>query len=223
MAEIEFLPPPRSSSEASDRVESPAASAHPTSTGDGAQSTARASSPPTDKIIIRPLTPEEIAEHVAPDYFATGNPLPDPAISTFLGLFTPDGKVSYLCLQLKLHAQPLVLRPGHQQFLSALVHAAESHILSTVGPTWVYLFTPAGKLAQIASAMGMQLEPWVVMSKLVQPEAPAKPAFEIVSHPAPDPGPFPEQDNYQSVPDDSAWETLFPNGVLPIDPSGRVQ
>ncbi len=223
MAEIEFLPlPSKSSSErGSDGTESsPATTApHPTSTGDGAPATAQASSSP----VIRPLTPDEIALHVLPDYAASGNPLPDPAISTFIGLFEGN-RVSYLCLQVKLHAQPLVLRPGHEQFLRTLVHAAESHILSTVGPTWVYLFTPAGKLAQMAQTMGMQLEPWVVMSKLITPEPPQRPAFELI-RPAPsDPGPFPDQDaSYQSRPDDEAFESLFPGGVLPVDSSGRVQ
>jgi len=222
MAEIEFLPPPRSSSEASERVDSPpATSAHPTSTGDGASATAKASSPSTTQ--FRPLTPDEIESSVKPDYDVTGNPLPDPSISTFIGALQDFQVIAYLCLQVKLHAQPLVIRDGHQSVLKSLVAAAERYILATVGPQWVYLFTPAGKLAQLASTMGMQLEPWVVMSKLVQPEAPAKPAFEIVSHPVPEPGPFPEREDYQARADDNVFDSLFPNGVMPIDASGRVQ
>ncbi len=172
-----------------------------------------------------------------PDYAATGNLPPDPAISKILGAFAGDQVLGYLVLQLKLHAQPLVLRPGHANILSGLVHAAEAHILATAGPQWVYLFTPAGKLTQMASAMGMVQEPWCVMSKLVQPELPARPALELVppapipitaeeleQHPGRDYAPTVSEFDQQPRPDDSAWEGLFPNGVLSVDPSsGRVQ
>jgi hypothetical protein len=224
MAEIEFLPPPRPSSETSERVEPPA-------------TTARGAADAPVPLTFRPLTPAEITEHVAPDYLANGGILPDPAISAFIGLFAPDGKVSYICLQLKLHAQPLVLRPGHQSFLPSLLHAAEEYILRTTGPQWVYTFTPAGKLSQLAQTAGMQLEPWCVMSKLVQPELPAKPVFEVLPSPAPIPitaeeleqhpgrdyRPTIQEFDTQERPDDSAWEGLFPNGVMGVDSSGRVQ
>ena len=76
-------------------------------------------------------------------------------------------------------------------------------------------------------------EPWCVMSKLVQPELPARPALELV----PDSIPITREDLEQhpgidfshDAPspleyDDSAWDSLFPNGVMGVDPStGRVQ
>ncbi len=219
MAEIEFLPPPpqASSSESpgSERVDS-------NRPGETVQvgSPFTASSLPTS---FRALTPDEIQANVLPDYTASGNPLPDPSISTFIGALQDNKVIAYLCLQVKLHAQPLVIRDGHAGVLKSLVAAAEAHILSSIGPTWVYLFTPAGKLAQMAQTMGMQMEPWVVMSKLVQPEPPARPVFEVITHEPPEPGPFPERDEFQSRPDDEVFDSLFPNGVMNIDPSGRVQ
>ena len=122
----------------------------------------------------RELTPEEIQQYVKPGYDATNNPLPDPAISTFVGVFRGGKVVASIGLQLKLHAQPLQIEDGHASVLPMLVKAAERIILQRTGPQWIYLFTPAGRLAQIASSMGLQLEPWVVMSKLVNYPEPSR-------------------------------------------------
>lgn len=133
---------------------------------------------PTSTDGVRELTPDEVksVEHV---FRATGNPLPDPAISTFVGC-VEDGKVvAFIVLQLKLHAQPLWIEEGRSQLLPALIRAAESVIITRTGPQWVYLFAPAGRLSQLAQHMGMQLEPWVVLSKLVTPEIPDKPVMEL--------------------------------------------
>ena len=123
----------------------------------------------------RILTPEEIQSYVAPQYAATGNPLPDPATSQFIGVIRGGKIVAALGLQVKLHAQPLMIDDGHGAVLPALVKAAERIILERCGPQWVYLFTPAGKLTQLAQSLGMQLEPWCVCSKLVAPAIPDKP------------------------------------------------
>jgi hypothetical protein len=123
---------------------------------------------------VRQLTPEEIQQYVKPGYDATNNPLPDPAYSTFVGVLRRGRVVASIGLQLKLHAQPLQIEDGYASVLPQLVEGAEKIILERTGPQWVYLFTPAGRLAQIASAMGMQLEPWVVMSKLVAPPQPSR-------------------------------------------------
>lgn len=127
---------------------------------------------------VRELTPEEIktVEHV---FHATGNPLPDPAISTFIGAVRDGKVVGFLVLQVKLHAQPLWLEQGHSDLFAPIVSAAERHIIAKAGPQWVYCFAPAGKLSQMAQTMGMQLEPWCVLSKLVQPEAPSKSVIEL--------------------------------------------
>lgn len=226
MAEIEFLPPPTpAASTESRRVE-------PVSATPDALEPAPASSlaPDPGRTSFRSLSSDEIAREVAPDFLRTGNPLPDPSVSRIIGAFHPDGALAaYLVLQVKLHAQPLVIRPGAQSVLPGLVRAAEAHILATVGPQWVYLFAPAGRLSALAQTMGMQLEPWVVLSKLVQNEQtlPEKPALKITEQELSDyPGVelAPPQDPDPAADlDDSAWDGLFPNGVLGIDPSGRIQ
>lgn len=224
---IEFLPPPAVIS-ADDRPRpEPAPREEPDSSHQDPA--------PAEAVSFRPLSPEEIEAEVLPDYLATGNSLPDPGVSKFIGAFRGPELLAYLCLQVKLHAQPLVIRAGHAGTLPGLVHAAEAHILETVGPQWVYLFAPAGKLSQLAAACGMQLEPWVVMSRFVAPEQDATeiqtapklgpspgPTRSRIPIPEPDPGPFLD-DAYQARGDDSAWEELFPGGVLQITPSGSIQ
>ncbi len=131
------------------------------------------------EIQFRTLTDEEIAKAVAPEFAKTGNPLPDPAISTFVGAVLAGEVIAFLCLQLKLHAQPLWIADGYSSVLARLVTAAEQTILARTGPQWVYLFAPAGRLSQLAQMMGMQMEPWVVLSKLVQPVKPLPLAVEL--------------------------------------------
>jgi hypothetical protein len=128
----------------------------------------------------RVLTPEEVLT-LAPIFEATGNPLPDPAISTFYGCLKDGKVVGFIVLQLKLHAEPVWIEEGHSAVFQGLVRGAESVIITRCGPQWVYLFAPAGRIAQLAAAMGMQTEPWVVMSKLVMPDIPAKPVIELAA------------------------------------------
>lgn len=128
---------------------------------------------------VRELTQDEIktVEHV---FTATGNPLPDPQISTFVGA-VKDGKVvGFLVLQVKLHAEPMWIEEGHSDVFTPIVHAAERTILSKAGPQFVYLFAPAGRVSQLAQSMGMQLEPWNVLSKLVQPDVPSKQPVDVL-------------------------------------------
>lgn len=130
----------------------------------------------------RELTVEEIRQYVEPHYLASGNNLPDPRCSTFVGILRDGVVLASLGIQAKLHAQPLIISEGHGGLLPRLVRLAEETILAKSGPQWVYLFAPAGKLSQLAQSMGMQLEPWVVLSKLIQPEPPEKLAIELLSH-----------------------------------------
>lgn len=121
---------------------------------------------------IRELTPEEI-QSVAHIFTENGTVVPDPA--TFVGA-VQDGKVlGFLVLQPKLHAEPLWIEPGQSHLFTSIVKEAERVILRKCGPQWTYLFAPAGRVSQMATAMGMQVEPFVVMSKLVMPEAPGRP------------------------------------------------
>lgn len=123
---------------------------------------------------IRVLTPEEIStiSHIFTEH---GTVVPDPSVATFVGA-VQDGKVlGFLVLQAKLHAEPMYLEPGQSHLFTSIVRAAEGVILKNLGPQWVYLFSPAGRVSQMAATMGMQPEPFVVMSKLVMPEAPGRP------------------------------------------------
>lgn len=127
---------------------------------------------------IRLMTAEEI-EAERPIFEANGSTLPDPSVSAFLGVFRGGKRVAFLVLQAKLHAEPMYIEEGHSAILPQLVQAAEKYILERAGPQWVYLFAPAGRIAQLAQTMGMQLEPWVVMSKLVAPSTPDKGITEL--------------------------------------------
>lgn len=135
----------------------------------------RATGEPT----VRELSPEE-RESVRSVFAAQGVEMPDPATSTFVGAVGADGAVlGFLVLQLRLHAEPMWIAPDHSDLFLPLAHAAEQVILQRCGPQWVYLFAPAGRVATLAQSMGMALEPWVVMSKLVQPELPSRSAVEL--------------------------------------------
>lgn len=155
--------------------------------------------PPAPEMEIREMTPEEVLE-LKPIFEQRGGALPDPSISSFIGVFKRGTRVAFLCLQLKLHAQPLMIEEGHSEVFKPLISEVEKFILKKCGPQWVYTFTPAGKLTQLAQAMGMQLEPWCVMSKLVVPEAPPKDVtvtFDIPEMP----NPPEESPNMQDVSD----------------------
>lgn len=127
----------------------------------------------------RELTAEEI-KSVEPIFAATNNPLPDPNNSTFVGVVENGKVLAFQVLQIKLHAQPTWIEDGHPEIFIPLIHATERIILEKVGPQWVYLFASAGKHSQLAQSMGMQLEPWVVLSKLVAPELPQQGPVELV-------------------------------------------
>ncbi len=126
----------------------------------------------------RVMTPEEVAAQ-RPIFEAANANIPDPATSVFIGAFRGGKCVAFLVLQIKLHAEPMYIEEGHAAVMAPLVHAAERYILEKVGPQWVYLFAPAGRVSQMAQSMGMQLEPWVVLSKLVTPPVPDKGVTEF--------------------------------------------
>lgn len=148
-------------------------------------------SSPTNELEVRVLTPAEIksVESVFADAGAT---LPDPQTSLFVGAVM-DGEVQgFIVLQLKLHAEPMWIKNGKSELFLKLVAKAEETILAKSGPQWVYTFTPAGRISQLAQSMGMQLEPWCIYSKLVTPKIPSKsvgvleiPELEMQPPPAP--------------------------------------
>jgi hypothetical protein len=127
---------------------------------------------------IRVLTEAEIksVEHI---FLANGNHLPDPSVSTFIGTVKDGEVIAFIVVQLKLHAEPMWIKDGHSELFKSLASAAERFILQRCGPQYVYVFTPAGRISQLAQAMGMQMEPYIIHSKLVMPEAPAKPSIDF--------------------------------------------
>ena len=128
---------------------------------------------------VRELTPEEIYAFVKPRYDVAGETLPNLSTSTFVGVVRNGKVIAALGLQVKLHAEPLIIEPGQASVLPSLITETEKVILSKCGPQWVYLFAPAGKISQLAASCGMQLEPWCVYSRLVVPETPAKPLVDL--------------------------------------------
>lgn len=137
--------------------------------------------PPSDiPADIRELTAKEI-ESISHMFKEAGADMPSPNLSTFIGAVSGDRVIGFLVLQLRLHAEPLWILPGYSNLFMPLVGKAEEILLNKVGTCRVYTFVPAGKTAQLAQAMGMQMEPWVVMSKLVTPECPKEPPVTLSS------------------------------------------
>jgi hypothetical protein len=116
---------------------------------------------------IRIMTPEEVeAEKVL--FAGRGAIWPNPTSSVFMGAFKDGKRVAFLVLQVQLHAEPLYIEEGHSGVLSSLVSKCQEYILDRVGPCAVYLFAPAGRITQLATSYGFKLEPWNVMSCIVQ-------------------------------------------------------
>ncbi len=134
---------------------------------------------------IRILAPEEIAT-LKPVFEAAHAPLPDPALSQFIGAVKNGKVVGFIVLQVKLHAEPVWVEEGHSEVFMPLVAKAEKVILERTGPQWVYLFAPAGKVTRLAQTMGMQLEPWCVLSKLVAPTSPVKQSIDALEFAPPE-------------------------------------
>lgn len=125
---------------------------------------------------VRLLTEEEI-QTLAPVFEQQGAVLPDPSTSFFVGSVDDSGSVcSFLVVQLRVHAEPMWIKPGHEGTFRSLVHTAESIIAErTGGGCDVFLFTPAGKIARLAEVAGMRQEPWTVYSKHISPTEPPQP------------------------------------------------
>jgi hypothetical protein len=122
---------------------------------------------------IRELTLDE-RDLIKPVFQVQNTEMPDPRYSTILGVIRKGKIVGFGVLQLKLHAEPVYLEDGESGQFIPLVSAMEKTALQKCGPCWVYLFAPAGRVTKLAQTMGLQLEPWCVLSKLVTPEAPPR-------------------------------------------------
>lgn len=128
---------------------------------------------------VRLLTEAEI-QTLAPVFAEQGTSLPDPSTSFFVGTVDDEGSVtSFLVVQLRVHAEPMWIKPGHESVFRSLVHAAEQTIQErTGGGCDVFLFAPAGKIARLAEVSGMRTEPWVVYSKTIAPIDPVEPKYD---------------------------------------------
>lgn len=115
---------------------------------------------------FRLLEPSEV-QTLAPTFEANGVSLPNLNTSAVVGALRDGKVVGFLVLQLCLHAEPMWIEPGHSTVFPGLVQVAEQTVLERVGACNVFLFAPAGRVAQMAQAVGMRVEPWVVLSKFV--------------------------------------------------------
>jgi hypothetical protein len=123
--------------------------------------------PHKEDLDVRVLTPDEV-ESLRSIFVEQRAVFPNTDYSFIVGAVEPGGRVvAFLCFQLQLHAEPMHIEPKYQHVFKRLIDVGEKTLLERVGPCLVYTFTPAGKITQLAQAAGMQMEPWVVMSKLV--------------------------------------------------------
>lgn len=125
---------------------------------------------------VRVLTEAEVSA-LGPLFEQYGGHVPDPRWSFVVGAVDPQTSkiLGFLVTQLVMHSQPLYIQPGHEHLLSRLVGMTEDTILARVGPSTVYTFVPAGKVARMAALFGMRAEPWIVMSREVVPEPQPEP------------------------------------------------
>ena len=149
---LDLIPPPNAHAEA------------PAHEDSKSEETVQAVSSP-----VRLLTEEEV-QSLAPVFAENGSPLPDPSTSFLIGTVDAGTRevTSFLVVQLRVHAEPMWIKPGHEAAFRGLVHTAERIIQErTGGGCDVFLFAPAGKIARMAEVAGMRTEPWVVYSKTI--------------------------------------------------------
>ena len=124
---------------------------------------------PTGNVEYRVLTSEEVAS-ISGIFSDSNAPMPNPASSFFVGAVDATGAViGFIVIQSCIHAQPMWVHPSHKTIFSALTAHAEKEIADRIPGELVvvYTFTPAGPISRLAQLSGMQIEPWVVHSKLV--------------------------------------------------------
>ncbi len=123
---------------------------------------------PLPEYDVRVLTVEE-ASRLAPVFTMRDVEPPDPANSFIVGAVTPEGEVSnnFLVAQIRVHAEPLHLTDGHEHLFRRLARTLEFEIANRIGTCDVFLFAPPGRIESMALAMGMEKEPWCIMSKHV--------------------------------------------------------
>ena len=130
----------------------------------------------TTGVEIRVLTLEE----VKPLLESLGQNLPAiPNLAGYVGEVVDGRIVSFIQIDLRPHVAMWV-EPGHGASIPRLVKAAESQILSVLGPQHVYCMTPKGRVGKLAEVMGMHKQPWETYTKLVVSEIPKLPVVEFL-------------------------------------------
>lgn len=125
----------------------------------------------TNRTEYRILTPSEI-NSLETIFADRGQPLPDPTTSFIAGAIRDGQVVAFLVVQLRVHTEPLWLSPGAENTFLPLIHLVEETIADRVGVCDTFAFAPAGKVTRMCQLAGMQVEPWVVLSKRISREAP---------------------------------------------------
>ena len=131
---------------------------------------------------VRELSPEEI-KSLAPHFQERGVPLPDPAFSTFVGAVCDGRVVAFQCLQLRLHAEPMLIEPGYAHLFLPLCRKSEDLILSKCGQQEVLILVEPGRVEELAKAMGMVPQSYIVMTKTVRYPEP-RPLVSFIDLPA---------------------------------------
>ena len=152
----------------------------------------------------RPLTPTEIAS-LKPIFDERGVSMPE---GLYMGVVRGSEILGFLVLQLKLHAEPMWIAPGESQVFGRLVAATERYILERSGPTWVYLFAPEGRVAELATAMGMTQNSEQIYYKLVQAPVAPRPFVDLQPLPFDLESLKPARDLSENPFDDSPTETI---------------
>lgn len=115
---------------------------------------------------VRVLTEAEV-ESLRPIFEANGATIPHPQNCFIVGAIENGEVVAFLTVQVCVHAEPMWIAKGHEGLFSRIVSETEKTIVDRGGIVDVYLFAPAGRVAQLAQLSGMRVEPWVVLSKRV--------------------------------------------------------
>jgi hypothetical protein len=136
---------------------------------------------------FRVLTAEEVAT-LAPLFEGRGASLPNPETSFFVGAVDDHGKIhGWIVVQAVIHAEPMYIENGYSALFAGIAHQAEQEIAQRLGTTTIFLFTPRGRVAQLAESCGMHAEPWVVFAKTIAGQVPVVPVVPVVTEPEPEP------------------------------------
>lgn len=106
---------------------------------------------------VRELTLAEVNNQVSKVFTENDAVVPDPRVSTVVGVVEDGEVVAFLTLQLCLHADPVWTRPGRSDLFQALVRVAEETVAQKVGGAVVFLLAEEGsRVERLAGALGFE-------------------------------------------------------------------